>query len=421
MPMMKELFSSLSDNPYFGAGFGLIGIGALLAWGRKGIQAGMVVFRRQCMMTLEVPSKDKSYQWLLQWITANAERAQHLSVETTYQQLETGKVKTRFHFVPSPGVHYFWYRGRLIKVERSREKQMVDLHSGSPWETVTLTSLGRDKSVFFVMLEEARKAALKSNEGRTLVYTAMGSEWRQFGYPRKRRPMSSVILDAGIAEHIMADIKEFISNPLWYSDRGIPYRRGYLLHGPPGCGKSSFVNALAAELEYSICLLNLSERGLSDDRLSHLLSIAPQQSLILLEDVDAAFASREESRQASTAYEGLSRLTLSGLLNALDGVASTEGRITIMTTNYPERLDKALIRPGRVDVKQLIGHATEYQLQQMFARFYPEESDDTCRHFASLVLAAKVTVSIAQVQGYFMLYKDSAVSALSNVEELVNL
>lgn len=420
MPI-KELFSSLTDNPYFGAGFGLIGIGALLAWGRKGLQGGTVLFRRQCMMTLEVPSKDKSYQWLLQWITANAERAQHLSVETTYQQLETGKVKTKFHFVPSPGVHYFWYRGKLIKVERSREKQMVDLHSGSPWETVTLTSLGRDKTIFFAMLEEARKAALKSNEGKTIVYTAMGGEWRQFGYPRRKRPMSSVILDAGVAEHIVEDIKEFIHNAHWYSDRGIPYRRGYLLHGPPGCGKSSFVNALAADLEYSICLLNLSERGLSDDRLSHLLGVAPQQSLILLEDVDAAFASREESRQGKTAYEGLSRLTLSGLLNALDGVASTEGRITIMTTNYPDRLDKALIRPGRVDVKQLIGHATEYQVQQMYARFYPEESEDKCRQFASLALTTKRSISVAQVQGYFMLYKDDPVSAMNNVEDLVNV
>ena len=420
MPI-RELLSSLTDNPYFGAGFGLIGIGALLAWGRKGLQAGTVLFRRQCMMTLEVPSKDKSYQWLLQWITANAERAQHLSVETTYQQLETGKVNTKFHFVPSPGVHYFWYRGKLIKVERSREKQMVDLHSGSPWETVTLTSLGRDKTVFFEMLEEARKAALKSNEGKTIVYTAMGGEWRQFGYPRKKRPMSSVILDAGVAEHIVADIKEFIHNSNWYSDRGIPYRRGYLLHGPPGCGKSSFVNALAADLEYSICLLNLSERGLSDDRLSHLLSVAPQQSLILLEDVDAAFTSREESKQGKTAYEGLSRLTLSGLLNALDGVASTEGRITIMTTNYPDRLDKALIRPGRVDVKQLIGYATEYQLQQMYARFYPEESESKCRQFASLALSTNKSVSVAQVQGYFMLYKDNPVGAMNNVGDLVNL
>lgn len=95
--------------------------------------------------------------------------------------------------------------------------------------------------------------------------------------------------------------------------------------------------ALAGELDYSICVLNLSDRGLSDDRLSHLLSVAPQQSIILLEDVDAAFVSREDSPGMKTAYEGLSRVTFSGLLNTLDGVASTEARILFMTTNYLER------------------------------------------------------------------------------------
>lgn len=141
---------------------------------------------------------------------------------------------------------------------------------------------------------------------------------------------------------------------------GIPYRRGYLLHGPPGGGKSSFIMALAGELSYGICVLNLGDRGLTDDRLNHLLSSAPQNSIILLEDVDAAFVSREESPQSiyffqhknfwcflcsfcfcfisvKHAYEGLSRLTFSGLLNCLDGVASAEGRILFMTTNYPER------------------------------------------------------------------------------------
>ena len=78
---------------------------------------------------------------------------------------------------------------------------------------------------------------------------------------------------------------------------GIPYRRGYLLHGPPGCGKSSFITALAGELGFSICVLNLSERGLSDDRLHHLLAVAPTESIILLEDVDAAFVSREDTAQ----------------------------------------------------------------------------------------------------------------------------
>lgn len=99
----------------------------------------------------------------------------------------------------------------------------------------------------------------------------MGAEWREFGHPRKRRPINSVVLDEGISERILKDCREFTSSSQWYAERGIPYRRGYLLHGPPGCGKSSFITALAGEIEFGICLLNLSDRGLSDDRLNHLL------------------------------------------------------------------------------------------------------------------------------------------------------
>lgn len=72
--------------------------------------------------------------------------------------------------------------------------------------------------------------ALRQNEGKTLMYTAIGSEWRQFGHPRKRRPLSSVILDSGVSERILDDCKDFISNPSWYTERGIPYRRGYLFN-----------------------------------------------------------------------------------------------------------------------------------------------------------------------------------------------
>ncbi|XP_065310641.1 mitochondrial chaperone BCS1 isoform X3 [Dermacentor albipictus] len=305
---------------------------------------GMVLFRRHYMITLEVPCRDKSYQWLLQWITRHARHTQHLSVETTFLQPEAGgSARTSFDFIPSVGTHFFAYGGSWIRVERSREQHTLDLHMGVPWETVTLTALGRDRQLFFRLLEEARALALEKEAGRTVVYCAMGSEWRPFGLPRQRRPLDSVILDSGIAERLLADIREFIANPQWYAERGIPYRRGYLLYGPPGCGKSSFITALAGALEYSICVLNLSERGLSDDRLQHLMSVAPQQSIILLEDIDAAFVSREESSTVKAAYEGLSRVTFSGLLNMLDGVASAEARIVFMTTNH---LDRKFISPS---------------------------------------------------------------------------
>ncbi|KAI4466112.1 bcs1 aaa-type atpase [Holotrichia oblita] len=250
--------------------------------------------------------------------------------------------------------------------------------------------------------------ALKKHEGKTVMYTAMGSEWRPFGHPRKRRPINSVVLDQGVSERILRDCKEFISNPTWYMDRGIPYRRGYLLHGPPGCGKSSYITALAGELEFGICVLNLSERGLTDDRLNHLLSMAPVQSIILLEDIDAAFVSREDTPVQKAAYEGLNRVTFSGLLNCLDGVASTEARIVFMTTNYLERLDPALIRPGRVDLKEYIGWCSPYQIEQMYLRFYKNGNARTeALEFAKRVMSFNKNISPAQIQGYFMFHKQA--------------
>lgn len=240
------------------------------------------------------------------------------------------------------------------------------------------------------------------------MYSAVGSDWRPFGHPRKRRPISSVVLDTGISDRILNDCQEFIRNPQWYGERGIPYRRGYLLYGPPGCGKSSFITALAGEIEFGICLLNLSDRGLTDDRLNHLLSVAPQQSIILLEDIDAAFASREDTEKLKSAYEGLNRVTFSGLLNCLDGVASTEARIVFMTTNYIDRLDPALIRPGRVDFKEYVGHCSQNQLEQMYMRFYKTtEARQNSAIFAEKVCSFGKPVSPAQIQGYFMIHKSS--------------
>lgn len=105
MPL-TDVLSTLGDNPYFGAGFGLFGLGLGAAMLRKGASVGLVLFRRNFMMTLEVPCRDKSYQWVLLWVTQKAaRRTQHLSVETTFEQMDTGRINTTYHFLPSIGVH----------------------------------------------------------------------------------------------------------------------------------------------------------------------------------------------------------------------------------------------------------------------------------------------------------------------------
>lgn len=105
---IAEYIASLSQNPYFGAGFGLFGLGAGAAVLRKGVQTSILLFRRHCMITLEVPCRDKSYQWLLHWIThKGARQTQHLSVETSFHQKDTGQIKTKYDFIPSVGQHFF--------------------------------------------------------------------------------------------------------------------------------------------------------------------------------------------------------------------------------------------------------------------------------------------------------------------------
>ena len=252
-------------------------------------------------------------------------------------------------------------------------------------------------------------------QGKTIMYTVIGTDWRPFGHPKQKRPLSSVILDSEISPRILADVQDFLEGQDWYKERGIPYRRGYLLHGPPGCGKTSFITSLAGELEYSICVLNLSDRSMSDDRLQHRLADAPENSIILLEDIDAAFVSREDSKATEEAYKGLNRLTFSGLLNAIDGVTSSEGRILFMTTNYIERLDPALVRPGRVDLIQYIGYCSRAQIKEMFVKFYPQDEPARAEAFADKINNLDVELSAAQVQGYFMWYKNSSQDALDNV------
>lgn len=100
-------------------------------------------------------------------------------------------------------------------------------------------------------------------------------------------------MDTEISQNLIDDIKHFTVSQEWYRKKGIPYRRGYLLHGPPGTGKTSFVQAIAGALNLNICYLNLSGNRFNDDMLNRALNIAPAHSIILLEDIDGIFVERE--------------------------------------------------------------------------------------------------------------------------------
>ncbi|KAG2054707.1 mitochondrial chaperone BCS1 [Suillus hirtellus] len=432
----SSIISSLiGDNPYFQAGFGLMGVGVGLTVLRQGLVFGTTALRRRLLVSLEVNNKDRAYEWFLAWLAHNAQsaaptsrrteswlRSHQLSVETAVEQRSNGSSSVLFRLVAGPGTHWFKYGGAWMQMKRERETRSMQLMSGTPWETVTVTTLSRDRHLFSKLLAEARDLALRGQEGKLVIRTAWGIEWKPFGQPRRKRPLHSVVLDTGVSEKVEQDVNAFLQRRQWYADRGIPYRRGYLLHGPPGSGKTSYIQALAGSLSYDICLLNLSERGLGDDKLNHLLSNAPERSIILIEDVDAAFNKRMQTSEDG--YQ--SSVTFSGFLNALDGVASGEERIIFMTTNHFGSLDPALIRPGRVDLSVLVDNASPIQARTLFTRFYGgsesirpdliERMGRQVEEFTVKEMSNGREISMAALQGLFI--RNNAQDAVKTLPEL---
>uniref|UniRef100_A0AAF5HYV2 Mitochondrial chaperone BCS1 n=1 Tax=Strongyloides stercoralis TaxID=6248 RepID=A0AAF5HYV2_STRER len=392
---------SLFKNPFFSAGLGLAGLGMVANIGRRSLILFNAYFRRRYMTSLTLNNEDLAYPWVLNYINKKSTtKTRNLTVNSVVNQSESGKTSTEFYFLPGHGIHYFKHNRRWIQVDRQREKQVISSNNRrTPLETVTLTTIGTDAMFWRNFLADATKEALSNVETGLVVYNAVGPDWRKFGPARRKRPLDSVILENNLSQKIHDDLEEFIKSGNWYSDRGIPYRRGYLLYGPPGSGKSSYISALAGHFGYSI---------------------SPPNSIILLEDIDAAFQTREDPVQNHRAYDGMTRVTFSGLLNAIDGVACAEERILFMTTNHLDRLDPALIRPGRVDVKEYFGYCTPKMIEQLFDRFYGEMAltEDRTK-FVEIVSKFSGDVSPAQIQGLLLMYKDKPKEAINYLEKIL--
>ncbi|KAJ8601910.1 hypothetical protein CTAYLR_002700 [Chrysophaeum taylorii] len=284
------------------------------------------------------------------------------------------------------------------------------------------------------LLKEALLSAETQDKKYVEVYEIQQSTGRwELSCLARKRPLDTVILKKGLVEDLVQDVRTFVDDEDWYRRRSLPHRRGYLLWGPPGAGKSSVILAIASHFGLPLCTLALGRLGAGASKipLSEALAAAPPCSVVAIEDVDVAFnATGALDRRAPSAPTADAQ-SLHELLNAIDGIAAQDqGRILFLTTNDLDALDAALTRPGRCDRTFFLGNADDEMAERLFNSFYADFDDDddddvvesrsskklvdNAKAFAALVGGERY--SMAALQGHLLRHKSDALDALHSAK-----
>jgi chaperone BCS1 len=354
----------------------------------------------QSTMTITVKDEDAAFRWVKEWFLEQPflKRVRQVDLDTTLRGAELA-------LIPAPGSHWFWHDGRPFWVGFYRSE---DTKSGSHRriESLMFRTVGRDRTFLLTFVDEIvachrKKLGITShlyvyNEGWTTVEAY------------SPRLLDSVILKPGEKEHLLQDIEKFRASRARYRRLGVPYHRGYLLYGPPGTGKTSLVSGIAAKCGMCIYVVNLTE--FNDRTLKSAMNDVPENSVILFEDIDCMRTGHRRSDPETASDRnakdidkrdgsGQTGVTLSGLLNVLDGFHAPENVVFVMTTNHMEMLDPALLRPGRIDYRLFLGEATDSQRVELYRRFFPEATEGEAREFAQ----AHSTETMAEFQGLLLI------------------
>jgi chaperone BCS1 len=326
--------------------------------------------RDRIVTTIDITNQDRVFYWLESWMSEHAGESKNRSYSVTAKHSDAGNNQDpNIKLTPAPGLHFFKYKGRRFWMTRHREKAQASGRNGAnnSWiETFSISTLGGNKEMVYNMVMDMYRSHQKFNKTSVTVkvHSSYG-EWRDVA-DKPFRHADSIILPGNQMQEILDDLNTFFENKQWYQEMGIPWKRGYLLYGPPGNGKSSVVLAMATHLKCDVHIVNLANADMDDADLAYLMASTMPNSIVLFEEIDTIFEGRKQAEGKK-----VQQITFGGLLNALDGVTAPEGRVIIMTTNHPEKLDPALVRPGRTDMKLELKNATHQQVIKLFSRFYP--------------------------------------------------
>mgnify|MGYP000280085460 CR=1 FL=1 len=241
------------------------------------------------------------------------------------------------------------------------------------------------------------------------------------------RHMNTVYLPHNDKKSIIEDMEKFMKpeTKKKYLKLGRTHKRVYLFEGIPGSGKTTFINAIAAKFGYDIAIISFTDK-VNDGKLLRLIRTIPENTLLVLEDIDCLF----EERKKNDGHKNT--VTFSGILNSLDGIATPNNFICFMTTNYKCNLDSALLRPGRIDKILKFEHIKKKQVKEIFnasmedsEKYNDDEdnkmlnmdSDNFYKAFQKLNIKAPVSL----IQEYLFIYLDEPNKALENIDQLKDI
>jgi len=392
---LKHVLSG--QNQFASGGLLLMLIGAVAAYLRAIPEKVWYWTVRQTTMTVTVKDDDAAFVWVKEWFLDQKflKHVRRIDLDTTLQS-------ERIALIPAPGLHWFWYAGRPFQVWFTRTENAKE-RTARRMESLTFRTIGR-KQVFLRQFVDDIVCCHNKRRGvQSWLYTYNdGWDYSENYTPRL---LESVVLEPGDKETLVEDIARFRSSKQRYSRLGVPYHRGYLLYGPPGTGKTSLVSAVAAHFALSVYCVNLTE--FNDRSLMAAVSQIPRDSVLLFEDIDCMKGgqkrerlSETEKNEEKTGKESINNgVTLSGLLNVLDGFFAPAGVLFMMTTNRVETLDPALLRPGRIDYKLYLGKASDAQKMALYTRFFPNAPELEARTF---VRQYSTAATMADFQGLLL-------------------
>ena len=320
------------------------------------------------------------------------------------------------HYFPKEGQSEFMFKDKKVFLTNTYEgspvftERKIDKYNELKLECEdlkTLQELVRESIDYFYqhIMEKA------SEEDKIMCW--IWDEFWEDVYKRRKRKMESISLN-GKENEVLEDMKLFLSKETEekYNILGIPYKKNYIFEGLPGTGKTSLIYAIASELSLDIAILNF-KRDFDDVKFMKAVQHIPEDTILVLEDIDVLFQERKNNDEHKHG------ITFSGLLNVLDGLGHQDKLITIMTTNYMNRLDKALIRPGRIDYCLHFDYATKVQIKHMFMRFFPERNEE-CEELLAYIKKNKLKLTTAILQQFLFTYMNEP-SVMKYTEKLEDL